>query len=179
MNHKKLLASLLLATSLAAPASAEVVFRWANDGDVRAMDPNTIDETVQNSFLSGIYEPLVRRSKTLGTEPSLAVKWENPSPSVWRFHLRPGVKWQDGTPFTADDVLFTYKRTTSKTSATSGNLASVKEVRKVDDLTVDFETKAPEPILDAWLTNVPIMPKHWMETNTSAEAVTMGEGMMP
>ena len=63
-------------------------------------------ETVQLSFLSNIYEPLVRRDKDLKLEPALATSWEQTSPTVWRFHLRPGVKLQDGSPFTADDVLF-------------------------------------------------------------------------
>ena len=82
------------------------VFKWANDGDVRAMDPYTLNETVQHSFLANIYEPLVRRDRSSGLEPALATRWEQTSPTVWRFHLRPGVKWQDGTPFTADDVVF-------------------------------------------------------------------------
>jgi hypothetical protein len=54
-----------------APAQA-AGFKWADDGDVRAMDPYTLDETVQNLFLANIHEPLVRRSKTLGLEPALA-----------------------------------------------------------------------------------------------------------
>jgi len=55
-------------------------------------------------------------------------------------------------------------------------VASVKEVRKIDDLTVDFETKTPDPILTAWFTNWPIVPKHWMEANNSAAPVIMGQG---
>jgi peptide/nickel transport system substrate-binding protein len=160
----------------AAPLRAEVVFKWANDGDVRSMDPYTLDETVQNSFLGNIYEPLVRRNKKLETEPGLAVSWENTAPTVWRFHLRPGVKWQDGEAFTADDVLFSYKRITSKTSQTTGNVASVKEVRKVDALTVDFETKAPDPILPQEFTNWPILPQHWMVANKSEEPIVVGNG---
>jgi peptide/nickel transport system substrate-binding protein len=152
------------------------VFKWANDGDVRAMDPYTLDETVQNSFISNFYEPLVRRTKTLAVEPALAESYEATSPTVWRFHLRHGVKWQDGTPFSAEDVLFSYARITSKTSQTQGNVASVKEVRKIDDFTIDFETKTPDPILPSWFTNWPILPKHWMEANNSAEPVIIGKG---
>ena len=159
----------------AVPAQA-VTFKWANDGDVRAMDPNTLDETVQNSFLGNIYEPLVRRNKKLEVEPALAVSYKQTSPTVWTFKLRPNVKWQDGQAFTADDVVFSYKRITSKTSQTGGNVASVKEVRKIDDLTVEFETKAPDPILPQAFTNWPMLPKHWMEANNSAEPVVIGTG---
>jgi peptide/nickel transport system substrate-binding protein len=179
MNPRHLLLGLGLAAlalpSFAPPAGA-AVFKWANDGDVRAMDPYTLDETVQNSFLANIYEPLVRRDKKLAVEPALAKSYEQTSPTTWRFHLRPGVKWQDGTPFTADDVVFSYQRITSKTSQTGGNVASVKEIRKIDDLTVDFETKTPDPILPSWFTNWDILPKHWMEAHNSAAPVIIGQG---
>jgi len=164
----------LFAVTLAGNARAEVVFKWANDGDVRAMDPYTLDETVQNSFLANIYEPLVRRNRKLEPEPGLAVRYEQINPTLWRFHLRPGVKWQDGSAFTADDVLFSYKRITSKTSTTSGNVAAVKEVRRVDDLSVEFETKQPDPILPSEFTNWLIVSKAWMEANNSAEPVIIG-----
>src|ERR1700710_338003 len=94
-----LLATLFVISAAVSAANA-VTFRWANDGDVNAMDPMTRQETVQLSFLSNIYEPLVRRNRDLGLEPALAVSWEQPSPTVWRFHLRPQVKWQGGSPFT-------------------------------------------------------------------------------
>src|SRR4051794_29376862 len=105
-----LLANIILPAFLTVSPASAVTFRWANDGDVNAMDPMTRQETVQLSFLSNIYEPLVRRDRNLALEPGLAVSWEQPSPTVWRFHLRPEVKWQDGLPFTADDVVFTLKR---------------------------------------------------------------------
>jgi len=162
--------------ALAPMARAEVVFKWANDGDVRAMDPNTLDETVQNSFLGNIYEPLVRRNRKLETEPGLAVKYAQTGPTTWRFDLRPNVKWQDGTAFTADDVLFSYRRITSKTSQTGGNVSTIKDVKKIDDLTVEFETKGPDPILPSEFTNWPMLPKAWMEKNNSADPVIIGQG---
>src|ERR1035437_6837895 len=164
MNTRSMLLGLVVAAfglPVVVHQAEAAAFKWANYGDVRAMDPYTLDETVQNSFLSTIYEPSVRRTTTLRIEPALAVSYEQTSPTVWRFHLRPGVKWQDGSAFSADDVLFSYQPLTSKTSQTSGNVASVKDVRKIDDLTVDFETKAPDPILTAWFTNWPIVPKVW------------------
>ena len=163
-----------LALPLASPRAA--TFKWANDGDVRSMDPYTLDETVQNSFLQNIYEPLVRRGKQLQIEPALATSWEQTSPTVWRFHLRPNVRWQDGGAFTADDVLFSFQRINSKTSSTAANLATVKEIRKVDDLTVDFETRGPDPILTSEITNWDMLSKAWCEKNNSTEPVIMGTG---
>jgi peptide/nickel transport system substrate-binding protein len=82
----------VMAAAVSLPASA-AEFKWANNGDVRAMDPYTLNETVQNSLLANIYEGLVRRTKQLQVEPALATSWEKLSNTVWRFHLRPGVKW--------------------------------------------------------------------------------------
>src|SRR5690348_907559 len=118
----------LLAPAVLRPVGALAAsFNWANDGDARAMDPYTFNETVQNSFLANIYEPLIRRAKDLTLEPGLAVKWESTAPDTWRFHLRPGVKFSDGTPFTADDVIFSFNRIRGKNSAQRSQVATIKE----------------------------------------------------
>ena len=170
------LGGLLALAGAGARAKAETVFTWANDGDVRAMDPYTLDETVQNSFLSNIYEPLVRRDRKLQVEPALATSYEQTSPTVWRFHLRQGVKWQDGSPFTAADVVFSFHRVTGKNSALSPEVAAVKDLRKIDDVTVDVETKQPDPILPSELTNMPIMSEAWCTRNNAVENVVVGSG---
>jgi peptide/nickel transport system substrate-binding protein len=165
----------LVAAGLVVQPAAAANFRWANDGDVNAMDPATRQETVQLSFLSNIYEPLVRRNRDLGLEPALAESWEQTSPTVWRFHLRHGVKWQDGSPFTADDVVFTLHRTLSPNSSMRAPMSPVKEARKVDDFTVDFETNEPDPILLQEQTNLLIMSKAWCEAHNATEPVTIGK----
>jgi peptide/nickel transport system substrate-binding protein len=169
------LPALLLCAAVAALPARGATFKWANDGDVNAMDPATRQETVQLSFLSNIYEPLVRRNRDLELEPALAQSWEKISPTVWRFHLRPGVKWQDGSPFTADDVVFTLKRTLSKDSSMRAPMSVVKEARKIDDLTVDFETNEPDPIFLQEQTNLMIMSKAWCEAHNATEPVTIGK----
>src|SRR5579885_3554202 len=157
-------------------ACAETVFRWANDGDVRALDPYTFNETVQNSFLENIYERLVQHARDLSLQPALAVSWGQPAPDVWRFQLRSGVKWQDGRPFTADDVVFSFHRISAKNSAKRSQVATVKEVRKIDDLTVDFVTDGPDPILPSELTGMDIMSKAWCEEHDAVENVVFGSG---
>jgi peptide/nickel transport system substrate-binding protein len=169
------LPALLLAAAVMAQPAAATTFRWANDGDVATMDPDMLQETVQLSFLSNIYEPLVRRDKDLKVEPALATSWEHTSPTVWRFHLRPNVKFQDGTPFTADDVLFSLHRIQSATSAMRAPMSMVKEARKVDDLTVDFETTNPDPILPQEVTNFLIMSKAWCDAHGADDPVLLGK----
>ena len=172
--RRSMLLAALLATAMSFSAAQAAGFRWANDGDVGAMDPATRQETVQLSFLANIYEPLARRDKDLKIEPALATKWEQTSPTVWRFHLRPGVKWQDGSPFTADDVVFTFQRIMAKSSVMRAPMSMVKEARKVDDLTVDFETFNPDPIFLQEQTNFLIMSKAWCEAHHATEPVVIG-----
>src|ERR1700676_2877450 len=100
MSRVLMLAALLAASMIAPPAKA-VTFRWANNGDTGSMDPYTRREAGQLSFRGNICEPLARRNRTLGLEPALALTWEQTSPTVWRFHLRPNVKRQDRSSFTA------------------------------------------------------------------------------
>ena len=153
-----------LAASLAvvAPLSAKT-FRWANDGDIISMDPYARQETTLLSFAANIYEPLVERDKKLKLEPALATEWSQTEPTIWRFKLRQGVKFHDGSPFTADDVVFSYERV--KTSQLAATVATVKEVRKIDDHTIEIVTNGPDPILTDELTNWFIMSKAWAEKN--------------
>ena len=164
MRRLALAAALLCGTAFAAPAQT---LRWANDGDVNSMDPYTRQETLLLAFNSHIYEPLVRRDRSMQVEPALAERWEQPSPTVWRFHLRRGVKFTDGTPFTADDVVFSAARARAQGSNVQSMLASVKEIRRVDDHTVEFETAVPNPILLQEITNWGIMSKQWSEKNNA------------
>jgi peptide/nickel transport system substrate-binding protein len=169
-----LLASLNLPAVI--PQAGAATFKWANDGDVRAMDPYTLDETVQNSFLSNIYEGLVRRNKKLEPEPALATSWEQTAPTTWRFHLRQGVKWQDGSPFTAADVLFSFKRINGKNSQYSPEVHSIKDIHKVDEATLDVETIGPDPILPSEMASFPIMSEAWCTEHNSVENVVVGSG---
>ena len=175
MRRFALAAALLCGTALSAHSQT---FRWANDGDVNSMDPYTRQETFLLAFGSNFYEPLVRRNAQMQPEPALAVRWEQPSPTVWRFHLRQGVKFSDGTPFTADDVVFSAERARAPGSNVQSVLASVKEVRKIDDHTVEFETTAPNPILIQEITNWGMFSKAWAEKNDAtrpADLTARGE----
>jgi peptide/nickel transport system substrate-binding protein len=166
MRRLTLAAAFLAGSALAAHAQGNV-FRWANDGDVNSMDPYTRQETFLLSFNANIYEPLVRRNAQMAVEPALAERWEMVSPTVWRFHLRRNVRFSDGTPFTADDVVFSVQRARAPGSNIQGVLASVKEVRRVDDHTVDFETTNPNPILLQEITNWGMFSRAWSERHNA------------
>ena len=154
------------------PASAATL-RWANDGDANSMDPYTRSETFLLTFTQNFYDPLVRRDRALKVEPALAESWENPDPKTWRFHLRHNVKFQEGQPFTADDVVFSYKRATGPGSQINAYFQSVKDVKKIDDYTVDFITAEPNPIFIEEITSWVIMSKAWCEQNNATEAADL------
>src|SRR5690606_12140814 len=111
MKFKQTLTSALVVTAMVAmgAASAQTI-RIGNQGDALSMDPHSLNESLQLSVTGNVYEPLVGRDKNLNLVPALAASWKQSSPTVWRFELRKNVKFHDGSPFTADDVLFSFAR---------------------------------------------------------------------
>ncbi|HXY98923.1 MAG TPA: ABC transporter substrate-binding protein [Stellaceae bacterium] len=164
--------AVLLASALCGAASART-FRWANDGDSNSMDPYGRQETFLLSFDANMYEPLVRRDRNLKLEPALATAWRQTAPDVWRFTLRHGVTFHDGTPFSADDVVFSFARVTGPGSNLAGSVALIKEARKIDDDTVDLVTRGVDPILPEEITNWGIMSKAWCEKNNATRVADL------
>ena len=165
------------ALALSAMAAPAVTLRVANQGDVQSMDPHSLNESLQLSFTGNVYDPLINRGRDMALTPGLATKWTQTSPSVWRFELRPNVKFHDGTPFTADDVVFTFKRAAGEGSDMKGITNQIKEVRKVGPLTVDIETTAPYPILPDTLTTLAIMSQKWCVENKAEKPVDRRKGI--
>ena len=169
-----LFASALIAMSLAASA---VTLRIANQGDALSMDPHSLNETLQLSVDGNVYEGLIGRNKDLSLAPALATSWKQTSPTVWRFELRKGVRFHDGTPFTADDVLFSFQRASADGSDMKSFTNDIKAVRKLGDSAVEIETKAPFPILPDMTSAVYIMSKKWCETNQATKPVDRRKGI--
>ena len=168
-------AAALLVALMGAPVSAKT-FRWASDGDVRSLDPYAGRETFLRSFDANIYEPLVRRGRDFALEPALATNWSNPAPDRWRFKLRQGVVFQDGTPFSAADAVFSFARARAPTSKLAEVVAPIKEVRQIDDHTIDIVTNGPDPILPDELTEWGIMSRAWCEAHDATEPAERGHG---
>ncbi len=163
----------LLAATLASvvalplsPASSQTL-RYANQGDLKSLDPYTLRETTTIAHHGHVYEGLVARDKDLKIIPALAESWETPEPTRWRFHLRKGVKFHNGDPFTADDVIFSADRVRANGSNFTSVIPADAKFVKVDDYTVDVVLGSPNPILisqwDGWY----IMDKKWCEENNA------------
>ena len=158
-----------LALLLCGTAAAAKTLRWSNDQDVFSLDPYARQEIFLLSFVSNVYEPLVRRGRDLRIEPALAERWHQEAPDRWRFELRHGVQFQDGTPFTATDVVFSFTRARSPTSQIAHALSSIRSVDRIDDYTIDVTTNLPDPILPEELPLWAIMSAKWCAENEAIE----------
>jgi peptide/nickel transport system substrate-binding protein len=170
-----LLAGVATLALLSASADAKP-FRYATSGDLLGLDPHLNNEALTNGFKGNVYEGLVVRAPDLKLEPGLATAWSQTSPTTWRFTLRQGVKFHDGSPFTADDVVFSVARFNHPNSTMAPAAPGIVSARKVDDNTVELTTKAPDPIVLQGLPFLFIMSKSWSEKNASADP---GAGASP
>jgi peptide/nickel transport system substrate-binding protein len=166
MSIRKILVAAAAATFLAVaggPASA-ATFRYAFQGDLNALDPYTLNETFTLGAIGNVMEGLTKRDKDLKIIPGLAERWETSDDGKrWRFYLRKNVKFHDGSPFTADDVIFSAERAQAEGSQVKSRLPDKFKMEKIDDHTVDFIMPEPNPILhyewDTWY----IFSKPWAE----------------
>ena len=157
-----------LATSVITAADAKTL-RWAGRGDMQTTDPHSQNENLTNNINSLIYDTLIMRDKTLGMIPGLAESWTQVNPTTWRFKLRPGIKFHDGTPFTADDVVFTFERARADTSQLRTYAIASGMPKKIDDLTVEFTTTGPNPMELEHIVTIYVMSKAWCEKNRATK----------
>jgi peptide/nickel transport system substrate-binding protein len=166
--------ALLSVAALAALAATPVVhakpFKWSSASDIPTLDVHSQNNALGNGVHAAVYDALVYyNSQTFKPEAQLATSWKELSPTQVRFNLRTGVKFSDGTPFTADDVVFSIMRAMSKTSNYAVYTQGIDRVVKVNDSTVDIMMKGPNPVLLNQLTELRIMSKAWADKNKSVE----------
>ncbi len=161
-------AAVLLAV---APWVDAKTLRWSSQGDIATHDPHAQNESFNNQFNGQIYEQLLTRGKDMKLVACLATEWKQTSPITWVFKLRQGVKWHDGSPFTADDVVFSVNRSAMPTSNMKVYGNAIGKPRKVDDFTVELTTPVPNPVLPDMVGsgNIFIMSKAWSEKNNVAK----------
>ncbi|MDO4968475.1 MAG: ABC transporter substrate-binding protein, partial [Comamonadaceae bacterium] len=169
----KTLGTALLAAGLltsAALVQAETV-RWSRSADVTTLDPHVFNTGTNFVLMHQMYETLVNRTADGKLKPLLATEWKmlESDPTVWEFKLRPNVKFHDGTPLTAKDVVFSLNRARGPNAQVKSLLASVDSIKAVDDLTVHVKTKGPNLIFPNNLTNLFIMSEDWAKKNNATE----------
>ena len=152
----------------AAQAPAQTL-RWASAGDPLTLDPYAQNETLTNAVNAEVYEFLVGRDRKLGIVPLLATEWQQNGPLKWTLKLRSGVKFHDGRPFTADDVVFSLNRAKQPSSQIAVYANALGEAKKIDDLTIEFNLPQVEPIFLQKLNALYIMSKGWAEEHKATK----------
>ncbi|MBW1645862.1 MAG: peptide-binding protein, partial [Deltaproteobacteria bacterium] len=131
-------------------------------GDASNLIPLLATDSSSHQIAGLVYNGLVRYDKDLHLEGELAESWEvSPDGLTITFHLRRGVKWHDGQPFTADDVMFTYQLIIDPKTPTAyaGDFQQVKEAKVLDPYTFQVTYEKPfAPALSSW--GLGILPKH-------------------
>jgi len=158
--------------STAAPGSpvagGTVTIPIGADPTLNPWSPNAF---VESLFINRvIFDGITKPGKDLAPAPDLAESWTTaPDGLSWTFKLRSGVKWSDGTPFSADDVTFTFNDIVLKPDLGAQNRASyaaVKSVTAVDANTVRFDLTRKFAALPSFLAyNAGILPKHVLSAN--------------
>ncbi|MBL8342413.1 MAG: ABC transporter substrate-binding protein [Rubrivivax sp.] len=159
--------ALLLAAALPAQAAT---LRIGSAFDPQTMDPHALALLYHSRVAFQVYESLVNRDEKFRLEPGLATSWQMTSPTSWRFKLRAGVRFHDGSPFTADDAVFSLERTLAPPSQRAFQLKGVKVAKKVDDLTIELQLDAPDAVLPEKLQFIGMMSRAWAEKHGAAKA---------
>jgi peptide/nickel transport system substrate-binding protein len=173
---------LAAATLIAGSASAEEMTMGVRSG-AESMDPHFSAIGINVSAMKNVYETLTARDNNLQLAPGLAVSWEPVDDLTWRFKLRAGVKFHDGSALDAADVVQSVNRI-PKAAGPDGGLVTytrrIVEATAVDDLTVEFKTDSPAATLPLDLTRLFVIPSEVaIETSVSefnSGAAAIGTG---
>ena len=164
-----ILAASMVLAGVASTAAAKT-FKWTSASDIPTLDIHSQNNALGNGVHAAVYESLVYyNSKSFKVEAQLATDWKLINPSQMRITLRKGVKFSDGSAFTADDAVYSIQRAMAKTSNYAVYAQGIDKAVKVDDSTIDVMLKGPNPVLMNQLTELRMMSKAWAEKNKSVE----------
>jgi|SaaInl4_135m_RNA_FD_contig_31_225682_length_2922_multi_11_in_0_out_0_2 peptide/nickel transport system substrate-binding protein len=159
-RHFKILfaAALISVVGVAAQAKDLIIGSRADP----AIDPHYQWLSTNVAYSQHIFDSLVRKDAKAQWLPSLAVSWKAIDNLTWEMSLRKGVKFHDGSPFTADDVLFSFDRLSkvpNNPNPYTANVRGVKSIEKIDDHTIRIHTAKPNPLMMGPISNFFIVSK--------------------
>jgi len=141
-------------------------------GEPTSLDPHFHNVTNNNQMALYIFDKLILQDKRQKLYPGLAESWAPVNENVWEFKLRKGVKFHDGSPFTAEDVKFTIERlpnVPNSPSSFAGAVSAVKQVEIVDPHTVRIHTENPAPLTPRNFASFTIVSKKASEGMTTED----------
>ncbi|MBJ3778545.1 ABC transporter substrate-binding protein [Acuticoccus mangrovi] len=167
---KKLLASVFVAAVMIATPALATDLTIGVRTEIQ-MDPHFAWTDANVAYYDHIYGGLTKKDRQLKVHPGLAESWSNDSPTKWRFVLRDGVTFQDGSPLTADDVVASFDRvkTIKAGSPFTGAIPGVVSVEAEDEHTVIITTSSPQPLLASNVSAIEIIPAEIAESATTED----------
>ncbi len=175
-NHARFLASLILAAfAFVGVAQAQTKSRDVSIGlqaAITSMDPHFHNLSPNNALSLHIFQPLIQRDENQKLVPGLATSWRALDDLTWEFKLRKNVRFHDGSPFTAEDVVFTLKRVPDVPNSPSSFATFTKpiiDVQVIDPHTIIFKTATAHVLLPSDLASVMIVSKLHGEKATTAD----------
>ncbi|MCP5367149.1 MAG: ABC transporter substrate-binding protein [Hyphomicrobiales bacterium] len=162
MRITRTASAVLFAAMMALPVGAAAqTLTIGLQAEPSSIDPHYHNLTPNNALLRDIFDRLILPDETQQLKPGLAESWKALDDLTWEIKLRQGVKFHDGSPFTADDVLFTFERAPNVPNSPSSFAIYVKnkKVTKVDDHTIHITTEKPYPLMPNDLSTFSIISK--------------------
>jgi peptide/nickel transport system substrate-binding protein len=148
-----------------------------SDREADDLNPLTFDSSPAYQLVHLMFRALARRDSTLSNyQPDFLERWETPDPNTVVMHVRPGLKWHDGRPVRAEDVVFTIETQKNKAvgSPRQADVAAVSSVRATDSMTVEVKLSRTGPsTLNSLLEVIPV-PKHILG-NVPADRIRISE----
>ncbi len=173
MFKQKLLIGLALAVSLVFAGTAYAqTLKIGLKSEPSSMDPHYHNLTPNNMMALYVFDRLILQDSKQNLKPGLAVSWKNVDDLTWEFKLRSGVKWHDGSDFTADDVAFTIGRAPNVPNSPSSLGRYIKQVtgvEVVDALTIRMKTAKPFPLMPTYMSTFGIISKKTGSGATTAD----------
>ena len=160
---------LVLCLSLLAALAQAQTLRWAGRGDIGTLDPHSFNEGLTDNILGHVYEQLARRNRQQVMEPALAESWTLVNDTTWRFTVRAGVKFSDGSPFTAADAVFSIERAQQASSQQAYFARQLGKPVQLDERRFELRLEKPNPLLLEHQLNVRIMSVAWCKANGAAQ----------
>jgi peptide/nickel transport system substrate-binding protein len=146
---------------------------------ITSLDPHFHNLTPNNGVAKHVFDNLIHSDESQNLKPGLAESWKALDDTTWEFKLRKGVKWHDGTPFTADDVTATFKRAPNVPNSPASFALYVKpiiDIKASDPHTLVMKTAAAHPLLPRDMTTIQIIPKSLQDAKT--EDFNSGKAMV-
>ncbi|WP_316860597.1 ABC transporter substrate-binding protein [uncultured Cohaesibacter sp.] len=170
----------LLATCLATPAALAADLKIGIAGSPTSMDPQFYVIGTNSAMARNIFDGLVNQDDRQQLTPALATEWNAVDPKTWRFHLREGVKFHDGSDLDAQDVVASIARVklASENSPSSfmPYVKGITSVTAIDPMTVEFKTDVAMPLLPNNLSRIAILPSE--EGETASSVLNTGKGVI-